>query len=567
MGNWSIIPTDFVDFNQETGKATFLDGSYGTTYTVRYSSDTCSASETFTVGSEPTPPTPPGPTPTDCDVTADSTLDGYVSEFSEALGTTISVDNTPCTYKYLKEAYSVVSNKSDFTIMWMLANVLSELTPEVGKVTSYFEKATTNTGGIVDLIDLETIYSNRMAGGVEYAMWKHNDFSTKNAMAANARTELSAKGISEAKLIYVPNEFIRGEVINPTNIVPNMGGQVTLEQINVSDITAMSDILEQYPDSQAIKESELGDNPFADKEYCSKRLCQILEISSSDDKYNIWLDFIDYAKDADDAAINVIKRGIDGKLPPQYRLRPTGQTIRGKFANMVCGGEAEQAARDLCSDTDTCKSEYDRFIDETGSYPSGHSGRGYIAGLVYLQVKGIDKMDRMSQYCHNRAVVRAHWVSDTIAAKVITSTVIGFLNGVKNYLDKVSVLMGDIPTPPTPTDCVCEGVNSKYNGPNNTCSKNSKNNEYIGSGKTLDSCGETIPMATRVTIEEGDGSATTLESIRVELQEGNVYFIYGNILENTSGAIRKTRIYFNVKEKDSSGEISDESYINIYQAG
>ena len=127
MGNyWSIIPTDFVDFDSETGMATFREGSDGKTYTVRYSSDTCSASAMFTVGSEPTPPTPPGPTPTDCDVTADSTLDGYVSEFSEALGTTISVDNTPCTYKYLKEAYSAVSNKNAATITWMITNVLSE---------------------------------------------------------------------------------------------------------------------------------------------------------------------------------------------------------------------------------------------------------------------------------------------------------------------------------------------------------------------------------------------------------------------------------------------------------
>lgn len=376
-------------------------------------------------------------TPTTCEVTANSTLDGYVTKFNSSLGTTISTGNTPCTYSYLKEAYSAVSSKGSTTIMWMLANVLSELTPNVNKITKYFEVATSDSGGVLDLINSESVYNSRIDGGIEYAKWKHSNFEDKNEMAELARSELRGKGITTATLISVPSSFDRGDVINPVNIVPNMNGQTSLSQINQSDINAMSSILTTYPDSSSISSSSLGDNPFADKEYCSARLCQILGLSTTDAN---WLDFIDYAKDATDAAVNVIKRGISG-VPAQQRLRPTGQSINGKTANMVCGGAAEEAARDLCDDTDTCKKEYDSYCGDTGSYPSGHSGRGFIAGLVYLQVKGVDKMSRMSQYCHNRAIVRAHWVSDTIAAKLITSTVIGFLNGVTQYLDKVNNLM------------------------------------------------------------------------------------------------------------------------------
>ena len=108
MGNWSISPTDFVDFNSDTGKATFRDGSDGNTYIVKYTSESCSASAMFTVGSEPTPPTPPGPTPpgptpTDCDE--------YIKAFETAVGHTFSPNET--TYNYLCKLYAEAEQQFD----------------------------------------------------------------------------------------------------------------------------------------------------------------------------------------------------------------------------------------------------------------------------------------------------------------------------------------------------------------------------------------------------------------------------------------------------------------------
>lgn len=106
MGNWSISPTDFVEFNSDTGKATFLDGSDGNTYIVKYTSESCSASVMFTVGSEPTPPTPPGPTPptpTDCD--------DYIKAFETAVGHTFNPNEN--TYNYLCKLYAEAKEQFD----------------------------------------------------------------------------------------------------------------------------------------------------------------------------------------------------------------------------------------------------------------------------------------------------------------------------------------------------------------------------------------------------------------------------------------------------------------------
>ena len=387
------------------------------------------------------------PPPSTCSPTHNSTLDGYVTKFNTALGTTIGYeqDKTPCTYEYLLSAYSAVSSKGDKAIMWMLANVLSELTPNVGKTTSYFEVASSSEyGGVEDLIDSENTYNDRINGGVEYARWRGNSFQNKNTMAENARAELIGKGINEAKLITAPTNpdgtfnFPRGSVIHPANIVPNMGGQTNISDITISDINKMYDILSKYPDTNTIINGDethgiraLGTDPFADKEYCSERLLQIMGAPYNDSD---WIDFIYNVKDATDAAVNDVKYS-------EHRLRPTKQNINGLTADGVCDTSgAEQAARNLCSDTDTCETENNDYYNRTNSYPSGHSGRGYIAGLAYLEVTGIDKTSRMSDYCYHRAIVRAHWVSDTIAAKLIASTVIGFLNGVRQYLSQVNEL-------------------------------------------------------------------------------------------------------------------------------
>jgi acid phosphatase (class A) len=518
-------------------------------------------------------------------------------------GLKITADDTKCTYTVLDTVYQAVTantaTNNSTSIAWALAEMLTELTPSGKSSTKYFEEANTY-GGVPDLIGNQAVYNKRLNGAIVYTKLRYDKFDEITAMAVKSRNELTSNGVTEAKLISPPGysnrdinvvaggktynykyksfNFPRNSLIDVVNndLVPDKTTEHTIAEIAPIDKSSMVQILTNNETKAC---SDKFKNAYYDNFFCSARLYEILNGKITDyDNLGVWLKFYDDVKDPQDAILNGLKyKRTEGRLRPMNQIVGFDEYGNEIIADRVSCQDCDDAnfkaeverVRKLCDDTDTCSSDL-QFAGDKHSYPSGHSGKAYIAGLAYLEATGKNKMSRIDEFSFNRAIVRAHWVSDTVAGKVLASMAIGVLNGTKEFLDEVSAIRGDTPTPPeppTPTDCICEEVKSKYSGPNDTCSKDAKTKEYIGSGKTGDNCGETIPKATRISIEEGSGAATALESIKVEPQEGNVYYIYGDILENTSGALRKTRIYFNVKEKDSEGEISDESYINIYQAG
>ena len=382
------------------------------------------------------------PPVTDCNPSTNSDLESYLSNFS--VGTTISTGNTPCTYEVLSKVCNAAKSAnrtitSGRTITWALAEMLTELTPDYNKATSYFNACvTTSYGGVPDLINGETVYNDRLKGAIAYAKLRHDEFEDINEIVVKARTELRGKGVNEATMVEVRTNpdgsfsCCRGQILNPIGLVPNNGNQTSIERITASDITAMKNILRDYPNSTSILNSSLGEDPFLDKEYCSKRYCDILGVPRS----NGWLRLFDDSKDINDGILNMIKGGCTNSticcgrtgIPAQNRLRPSGQNIDGVTADNVCCN-CEESIRAECNGG-TCEREFEGYVGGTNSYPSGHSGRGYISGLAYLEATGNNKMARMDEYCHNRAIVRAHWVSDTIAAKIVASTAIGFLNGI-----------------------------------------------------------------------------------------------------------------------------------------
>ena len=380
--------------------------------------------------------------PADCNPSVNSDLESYLSNFR--VGTAISTANTPCTYELLSMTCNVAKNAnrtatSGRTITWALAEMLTELTPDYNKATSYFNACITSTyGGVPELITGESVYNDRLKGAIAYAQLRHDEFETINEIVVKARTELKDKGVNEAKMVEVRTasdgsfSCCRGQILNPIGLVPNNGNQLSVATITPADVTAMKELLLDYPNETSILSTSLGEDPFLDKEYCSKRFCDILGVPRSTG----WLRLFDDSKDINDGILNMIKDGCPTStaccgrtgISPQLRVRPTGLNIDGVYANNVCC-TCEAEIRAECNGG-TCEREYTEYIGKQNSYPSGHSGRGYICGLAYLEATGYNQMSRMDEYCHNRALVRAHWVSDTIAAKIVASTAIGFLNGI-----------------------------------------------------------------------------------------------------------------------------------------
>ena len=96
MGNWSISPNSYVEFDSVTGKATFLSGSAGRKYTVEYSSDTCSTSTTVTIKHKPTPE-------------PILELNDFVNTFNTEVG--LNITENSATYNYLSELYNEGKNQ------------------------------------------------------------------------------------------------------------------------------------------------------------------------------------------------------------------------------------------------------------------------------------------------------------------------------------------------------------------------------------------------------------------------------------------------------------------------
>jgi hypothetical protein len=83
------------------------------------------------------------------------------------------------------------------------------------------------------------------------------------------------------------------------------------------------------------------------------------------------------------------------------------------------------------------------------SYASGHSTRAFIILLNVIEATGdgmnkdgyTSKADRINDYCENRAIVRAHWWTDTIVGRLSSSAQIGFLNGFKMFNDEIKKII------------------------------------------------------------------------------------------------------------------------------
>ena len=385
-------------------------------------------------------------TPTTCEVTADSTLDGYVSEFNSTLGTTISVSNTPCTYKYLKEAYSAVSSKSSTTIMWMLANVMSEITPRNTMCEGYFKAASKGTYGDILSVSDDTVstYEERIDGGIAYALFKHDNYADTKVMVSDARAELQGKGITWAKW---GSDNDCGELCfgrtgttttapNPISLIPNMWGNKSTTSY---DYTKMKELVETYPDVASLRYVD-GDNyqPLLDKQYCDYYFSEIMGLGESDE----WANFIHDVTDVAIASGNAAKTKGSTKRPPGNNK---------VLFNYLCDNELENPVRDYCDDECGGKEAYDpEFCNcekadieaSTVSYPSGHSYKAFMALLSVLTAvgNGGNKVDRIKKYCSHRNYVRAHWHSDVLIGKLIASMDIGYINGYKAFQDRVDNL-------------------------------------------------------------------------------------------------------------------------------
>jgi acid phosphatase (class A) len=73
---------------------------------------------------------------------------------------------------------------------------------------------------------------------------------------------------------------------------------------------------------------------------------------------------------------------------------------------------------------DTMPSHEESFLRGEGSYPSGHSLRGWLIGLVLAQVapeRAEAILARSWDYCNSRVIVGAHWQSDVDNSRTAAS--------------------------------------------------------------------------------------------------------------------------------------------------
>ena len=530
-------------------------------------------------------------------------------------GLKITATDTKCTYTVLDTVYQAVTANTDTnnstSIAWALAEMLTELTPSGKSSTKYFEEANTY-GGVPDLIGNQAVYNKRLNGAIVYTKLRYDKFDEITAMATKSRNELTSKGVTEAKLISPPGytnrdinvvaggktynykyksfNFPRNSLIDVVNndLVPDKTTEHTIAEIAPIDKSSMVQILTNNETKAC---SDKFKNAYYDNFFCSARLYEILNGKITDyDNLGIWLKFYDDAKDPQDAILNGLKyKRSEGRLRPMDQIvgfdEYGNEIIADRVSCQDCDDanfEAEvERIRKLCDDTDTCLSDL-HFAGDKYSYPSGHSGKAYIAGLAYLEATGKNKMSRMDDFSFNRAIIRAHWVSDTIAGKVLASMAIGVLNGTKEFLDEVSAIRGDTPTPPGPTtDCICTDVKGEFNYGDGAYDSGETTDisVKVGSGRTGTNCSGVVIKATKIKVYDpqnndselpaSSAAVASIDDVRVDMSTDNTTYIIKAKMRkypDTTLATTKTRIYFNVLEyKDSTHTETEESYINIYQ--
>lgn len=90
--------------------------------------------------------------------------------------------------------------------------------------------------------------------------------------------------------------------------------------------------------------------------------------------------------------------------------------------------------------TNTCTPNDETMLEQNGSYPSGHSLRGYLvaAALSDVDSQYASQLQNIGQdYALSRMVCRAHWKSDTLAAQKISLITMNVLKNSSAYLEKL----------------------------------------------------------------------------------------------------------------------------------
>ena len=438
----------------------------------------------------------------------DSTLDTFInnitgggsnSKISTVLTNVISASDTPNTYSYLQSGYNYVSDKSDATKSWMLANMLAELTPYVisttniyqnktetsgDTATNYFVNAAKCYGGLkLDYLANEQIYADRINGAVEYAKFKHANYSSSNSAADASRTELYNKGITQAVMVNDTdaqssssnNErgnpyFSNDEAVHVLPLIPN---DYPSNSTSGADWQFTQSMINQYPTSSSLPNNY---EALKDKNYDVAYLCKILDIPQTNNN----LLYLWKCMDIGDAGGNQLKKSFSRPRPgtQHYLNGNSGFSIPNGGSIYLCDCTIElQNENDIYSDIGGFKDDYDTseydcsstnngttycdrdissFTDasNTGgnpykSYQSGHSHKAFMNLLLAIEAFG-DSMNkdgytsrttRINQYCLNRAVIRAHWKSDTIAGKFAISTQIGLLNGFNEFRQEIAKVL------------------------------------------------------------------------------------------------------------------------------
>ena len=89
---------------------------------------------------------------------------------------------------------------------------------------------------------------------------------------------------------------------------------------------------------------------------------------------------------------------------------------------------------------DTMPSHEESALRGEGSYPSGHSLRGWLIGLVLAQVapeRAEAILARSWEYCNSRVIVGAHWQSDVDQSRTAASVGYGALQNSERFRAQV----------------------------------------------------------------------------------------------------------------------------------
>ena len=381
------------------------------------------------------------------------------------LASKISIDKTPCTYYYLQKGFEYLARAgvtNDDAKLWFLANMLCELTPDGGLMNSYFTNAAEGGGGKNAPLyksAVETtpnpVYENRIQGARYYAMFKGStDYAEGNKAAEMARKDLRKRGVNKAAMKdYSPETttsvlkisclvyFNRytSQLSDPKNVLPT---SYPTNNKEMSDWIIAQNYISDKPTSDKLAPSYQA---IYDKSYEASYICETVNGVSS----TLYSDYTFFATDIADALNNRTKEYYKRPRPgQQYKIEkdkgvsyfsgvPGNPAKKTDFVFLCdCAIEADQPGGEGGTDCEYCEIERKGHLQENTSepvsFPSGHSAKAFMSYLALCEV-GKGNYNRTVQYCENRAVVRAHWRSDTVGGKYTASMGIGILNGYKAW--------------------------------------------------------------------------------------------------------------------------------------